>query len=65
MTFASFIEIYREVMSIKIRENTWQTKNAIINSLILPYFGDMPLDRITSYDVLKWKNKVMSYRKTR
>lgn len=62
MTFASFIEIYREVMSIKIRENTWQTKNAIINSLILPYFGDMPLDRITSYDVLKWKNKVMSYR---
>lgn len=62
MKFASFIEIYREDMCLDIRENTWQTKNAIINSLILPYFGDMPLDSITLDDVQKWKNKVRSYR---
>ncbi len=62
MTFASFVEVYRQDMLHKIREHTWQTKNAIIDSTILPYFGDMPVSSIKATDILKWQNQMLGYR---
>lgn len=61
MNFASFVEVYRNDMLHKIRENTWQTKNAIIDSAILPYFGKMSLSSITSNDIMKWQNEMLGY----
>lgn len=46
----------------KIREHTWQTKNAIIDSVILPYFGDMPVSSIKATDIMKWQNQMLGYR---
>lgn len=62
MTFKSFVEAYHQDMLHKIREHTWQTKNAIINSAILPYFGKMALSNIKAADVLKWQNRMLGYR---
>lgn len=62
MTLASFVDAYRNDMHLKIREHTWQTKNAIINSAILPYFGKMPLNSIKATDVMKWQNQMLGYR---
>lgn len=62
MTFKSFVEVYHQDMLHKIREYTWQTKNAIINSAILPYFGKMALSNIKAADVLKWQNRMLGYR---
>ncbi len=62
MTFKSFVEVYHQDMLHKIREHTWQTKNAIINSAILPYFGKMALSNIKAADVLKWQNRMLGYR---
>ena len=62
MTFASFVGAYRNDMLHKIREHTWQTKNAIINSVILPYFGEMQLSSIKPADVMKWQNQMLGYR---
>lgn len=62
MTFKSFVEVYHQDMLHKIREHTWQTKNAIINSAILPYFGKMALSNVKAADVLKWQNRMLGYR---
>lgn len=62
MSFASFVEVYRKDMLRKIREHTWQTKNAIINFAILPYFGEMPLGKIKSTDIMRWQNQMLGYR---
>ena len=39
MTFASFVETYTADMKNRIKENTWHTKEHIIRTKILPYFG--------------------------
>lgn len=62
MTFKSFVEAYHQDMFHKIREHTWQTKDAIIDSVLLPYFGKMALSNIKAADVLKWQNQMLGYR---
>lgn len=62
MTSANFVGVYRNDMLHKIREHTWQTKNAIIDSVILPYFGDMPVSSIKATDIIKWQNQMLGYR---
>ena len=39
MTFASFVEQYTADMKTRIKENTWATKDHIIRTKLLPYFG--------------------------
>ncbi len=62
MPFKAFVEIYRSDMNNRIRENTWLTKEHIINDKILPYFGEMPLEEISTRDVMKWQNIMLSQR---
>lgn len=62
MNFASFVEVYKEDLKNKIREHTWQSKNYIIDSKILPYFGNKKLSEITTKDIIAWHNEIMGYR---
>ncbi|MCQ2555601.1 MAG: site-specific integrase [Clostridia bacterium] len=62
MTFSDFIEVYRNDMKNKIREHTWQSKNYIIDTKILPYFSKKKLSEITAKDVIAWHNEIMSGR---
>lgn len=41
MTFKSFVEHYTEDMKSRIKENTWSTKEHIIEKKLLPYFGKL------------------------
>ena len=41
MTFKSFVEQYTADMQTRIKENTWATKEHIIRSKLLPYFGKL------------------------
>ena len=41
MTFASFVEQYTADMKTRIKENTWATKDHIIRTKLLPYFGKL------------------------
>jgi len=60
MTFASFVEIYSADMKIRLKRNTWLTKENIINSKILPYFGLMKMNEISAKDIIKWQNEMMA-----
>ena len=38
MTFESFIELYRTDLGARIKENTWETKDSIIDKKLIPEF---------------------------
>lgn len=60
MKFKDFVDAYLEVMSPRLKESTLTTKKNIINTHIIPYFGEMKTDEITSLNVLAWQNELMS-----
>ena len=45
MTFKSFVEQYTADMQTRIKENTWATKEHIIRSKLLPYFGKLKMSK--------------------
>lgn len=62
MTFAAFVQVYREERRPRIRESTFATKDNIIDTKLIPTLGKMPLSEITTLDVLRWQNEMLSYR---
>lgn len=62
MRFGDFVEIYRTDKRERIREHTWESKDNMIDTKILPYFKDRALSEIEPRDVIAWQNKLMSIR---
>ena len=62
MTFASFIDRYTGDMKTRLKENTWSTKEHIIRSKLIPYFGRLKLSNITPQQIITWQNELLSYR---
>ncbi len=61
MTFASFIEQYTAGMKTRTKENTWVTKEHIIRSKLLPYFGKLKMCNITAQQIITWQNELMNH----
>lgn len=62
MTFESFIDTYTADMKNRLKENTWHTKENIIKTKLLPYFGKRKINEITTKDVIAWQNELLAYR---
>ena len=62
MTFEAFVEIYTTDLRARLKESTWQTKEHIIRTKILPYFGKRKINEITTKDVIAWQNELLAYR---
>ena len=62
MGFEKFVELYIADKEKRIRENTWSTKEHIIQKKILPYFAKKRICDITPRDVIAWQNEMMNYR---
>ena len=62
MTFNSFVQHYTEDMQARIKENTWSTKEHIINNKLLPYFGKLKMCNITAQQIITWQNTLINYR---
>ncbi len=60
MTFGSFVELYISDIKPRIRENTWESKEHIIRTKIVPYFKDRKLAEIQARDVVAWQNELLS-----
>lgn len=61
MTFAEFINVYREQHYPRIRPSTAANKDYIINHKILPYFKSFKMNSIKSKDIVKWQNELLSH----
>ncbi len=65
MTFASFVQLYIEDVRPRLKENTWHTKEHIIRTKLLPYFGQRRISEISSHDVIRWQNEMINHRDNR
>ncbi len=55
MSFGSLVELYLEDMRPRLRESTMRSKEYLINSRVLPFFKDLPINEITPAHVRKWQ----------
>ena len=62
MTFEDFWKSYEMDMKPKLKENTWNTKEAVVKSKILPYFRDRKMKDIKAKDIITWQNKISAMR---
>lgn len=62
MTLESFIDLYKEDLSQKLKRNTWESKEHMIRTKILPFFGKKKMGDITAKDVMAWHNELLRMR---
>ena len=62
MTFQSFTDVYSADIKSRIEANTWDTKEHIIRTKILPFFGTRIISEIQPKDVIAWQNTLLEYR---
>ena len=62
MTFKSFVDLYTADMKTRLKENTWATKDHIIRTKLLPYFGRLKMCNITAQQIITWQNEMLNYR---
>lgn len=59
MTFEDFVRIYEADVKPKLKENTWLTKEHIIRTKLLPYFGKKKMADINARDIVQWQNVML------
>lgn len=62
MSFKSFVQHYTEDMQARIKENTWATKEHIIQTKLMPYFGKLKMCNITAQQIINWQNELINYK---
>ncbi len=62
MSFEAFTELYMRDIKSRLKENTWLTKENIIKTKILPYFGKLKISEISTKDVIAWQNEMLAFR---
>lgn len=62
MTFESFVEVYTADIKSRIKENTWETKEHIIRSKLMPYFGSRKMCDIRPKEIISWQNEMINHK---
>lgn len=62
MNFKSFVELYTADMKARLKENTWATKEHIIRTKLLPYFGKLKMCNITAQQIITWQNEMLNHK---
>lgn len=61
MTFEDFIAVYTADMKQRMKLNTWVTKESVIQTKLIPYFGKRKMCEIKAKDVMAWQNEMMKH----
>lgn len=62
MSFKSLIELYYDDIHHHLRKSSIDTKRYMIDLKILPYFGNIPTNKISVRHIREWQNSLISYR---
>ena len=62
MSFETFTELYIRDVKNRLKENTWLTKEHIIRTKILPFFGKLKINEISTKEIITWQNEMLAYR---
>ena len=60
MKFASFVEVYFEDKSPRLKERSIMTKRILFETKLIPYFGEKQMNEITPVDIIKWQNALLN-----
>lgn len=60
MSFGALVELYMEDCKARIKPTTYSTKEYIINLKILPFFKDMPINKIEASTIRRWQNELLN-----
>lgn len=60
MSFASLVELYLQDMEHRLKVTTMQNKRYLIESRVLPFFKDLPVNSITPAHVRKWQSGLLA-----
>ena len=53
---------YTTDMQSRVKENTWGTKEHIVRTKLLPYFGKRKIAEIQSKEIMAWQNEMINFR---
>lgn len=59
MKLAAFEEVYFNDKGTRLKERSIMTKRTLIETKIIPYFGEKSMNEITAVDIIKWQNLLM------
>ena len=59
MKLANFVEVYFNDKGTRLKERSIMTKRTLIETKIIPYFGEKAMNEITAVDIIKWQNLLM------
>ncbi len=59
MSFRSLVELYTQDMQNRLKASTWENKEHLIRTKLLPAFGDVPVNEITPLMVRNWQNTLI------
>lgn len=62
MSFADFVNVYREDRTPRLKESTTVMKDNIIDTKLVPYFGSKSIQDISTRDVIQWQNEMLRFR---
>lgn len=62
ITFANLVENYMADMETRLKPTTMETKRSLIESKLIPYFGDMKIADIDELCIRRWQNQLLDYR---
>ncbi len=60
MSFKSLVELYKEDISPRIKPTTNANKGFMIDTKLIPFFGEMPINAITATTVRKWQTELIA-----
>ena len=62
MSFEAFTELYIRDVKNRLKENTWLTKEHIIRTKILPFFGKLKISEISTKEIITWQNEMLNHK---
>lgn len=60
ITFANLVDNYLEDCKVRLKPTTFEYKECIIKSKLLPFFGDISISDIDTLTVRRWQNQIIS-----
>lgn len=62
MSFKAFVEVYRRDRNPRLKESTQAMKEQIVDTKLIPYFGNKKLGDISTTDIIQWQNELLTRR---
>lgn len=60
MTFGSLVEIYMKDCQPRLKPTTYSNKQFLIDTKLLPFFKNMPINTITPATIRTWQNELLA-----